>query len=678
MININRINQNNNYSLDNPKIQTKRSSLIMRESTQTSGNVGKLIPILVHEMLPSENLRMTQSVNLQFTPFVTNVMHEITGDLLTYFVPYRIIWEDWEKFITGCDEENDEVDGTLEVPMCNLDKNKLAYEKLKAMVSNKTVEELTVVYNEIVGAALEYPKAEGEATDYNLKKGTYANPENVSEPGFLNLAWFINNETAISNNFKLPAKLNNKYWVSGLSSVKQLNEFWTLRAMDKVGTKYWTESLPDYYGIPISFNFISSLALTQDDGTIETYYWHQNEIIVEPYKTFVETTIENADKATFNALNYRAYNKIYNDWIRYIDWEPRRDKEDLTIARANNPHDIFTRARRYQLRGAMPKVPVQLQSNITLTNSKILKGESFAYGFVANAPSGTSGAGYYVNVDGKTTIQRNSAPYVNLEVDPSQLKVQSELESDIQGDWNILDMVTPAGLLNYYMANARIKPRYSEQLLARWGVTIQDARYQYAQIVDASKISISQNGITQTAPQQGDSTAQGNITGQGWGNGGGKTKFYAPEHGVLITLLQVRPSNAYELGFEAQYQKVTRFDYPTPELVDTPDVPIYAKELAPNAPSDQILGYKGIYDEYRTKFNKVTGLLRPSIRGSLAVKTLARSWDQEIDMESVVKCEPQMSRIKQFTTQPDFTMITQTQIITNLPLPYINDPRIVI
>lgn len=661
MININRINQNNRYSLDNPKIKTKRSSLIMRESTQTSGNVGKLIPILVHEMLPSENLRITQSVNLQFTPFVTNVMHEITGDLLTYFVPYRIIWQDWEKFITGCDEENDEVDGTLEVPMCNLDKNKLAYEKLKALINNKTVEELSVIYNEIVGVALEYPKAEGETTDYNLKKGTYANPENVNEPGFLNLAWFINNETAISDNFKLPAKLNNKYWVSGLSSVKQLNEFWTLRAIDKVATKYWTESLPDYYGIPISFNFISSLALTQADETNENYYWHQDETIVEPYKTFVETTINNADKATFNALNYRAYNKIYNDWIRYIDWEPRRDKEDLTIARANNPHDIFTRARRYQLRGAMPKVPVNI-----------------------------NGLGQIIS---SVTEDVTSQEYIQIYDEDDKVRIRSastdgtpnggvtfnkELQINGESNWNILDMVTPAGLLNYYMANARIKPRYSEQLLARWGVTIQDARYQYAQIVDASKITISQNGITQTAPQQGDSTAQGNITGQGWGNGGGKTKFYAPEHGVLITLLQVRPSNAYELGFEAQYQKVTRFDYPTPELVDTPDVPIYAKELAPNAPNDQILGYKGIYDEYRTKFNKVTGLLRPSIRGSLAVKTLARSWDEEIDMESVVKCEPQMSRIKQFTTQPDFTMITQTQILTNLPLPYINDPRIVI
>lgn len=677
MININRINQNNRYSLDNPKINVKRSSLIMRESTQTSGNVGKLIPILVHEMLPSENLKMTQSVNIQFTPFITNVMHEITGDLLTYFVPYRIIWEDWEKFITGCDEENDEVDGTLEVPICNLDKNKLAYEKLKALVSKKTKEELEIIYNEIVGAALEYPKAEGEATDYNLKKGTYANPESVSEPGFLNLAWFINNETELSNNFRLPAKLNNKYWVSGLSSVKQLNEFWTLRAMDKVSTKYWTESLPDYYGIPISFNFISSLALTQADDTSEVYYWHQDETIVEPYKTFVENTIENAEKATFNALNYRAYNKIYNDWIRYIDWEPRREKEDLTIAKANNPHDIFTRARRYQLRGAMPKVPVNLLES-TLGNAIITKNDNFAYGFKNNY-TGNSISAYFVNIENKNTIEgQGGGNYPKLEVDPEQLKVEGTLNIGGAGEWNILDMVTPAGLLNYYMANARIKPRYSEQLLARWGVTIQDARYQYAQIVDASKISISQNGITQTAPQQGDSTAQGNITGQGWGNGGGKTKFYAPEHGVLITLLQIRPSNAYELGFEAQYQKVTRFDYPTPELVDTPDVPIYAKELAPNAPSDQILGYKGIYDEYRTKFNKVTGLLRPSIRGSLAVKTLARSWDEEIDMESVVKCEPQMSRIKQFTTQPDFTMITQTQIISNLPLPYINDPRIVI
>lgn len=645
----------------------------MRESTQTSGNVGKLIPILVHEMLPSENLRMQQNVNLQFTPFVTNVIHEITGDLLTYFVPYRIIWEEWEKFITGCDEENDEVDGTLEVPMCNLDKNKLAYEKIKALVYKKTKEELEIIYNEIVGVASEYPKAEGQATDYNLKKGTYANPESTSEPGFLNLAYFINNEENAEENFKLPAKLNGKYWVSGLSSVQQHNEFWTLRALDKVGAKYWTESLPDYYGIPIGFNFISSLALTQDDGTIDTYYWHQNETIVEPYKTFVETTIENADKAVFNALNYRAYNKIYNDWIRYIDWEPRRNKEDLTIAKANNPHDIFTRARRYQLRGAMPKVPVTM-SNPTFNLEIINNGTGLT---ADNLDAWTNGATPQLYKANGTAGIQSPNNYGKLKVDIDNIQVIRGAD-ETDGSWNILDMVTPAGLLNYYMANARIKPRYSEQLLARWGVTIQDARYQYAQIVDAQTISISQNGITQTAPQQGDSTAQGNITGQGWGNGGGKTKFYAPEHGVLITLLQVRPSNAYELGFEAQYQKQTRFDYPTPELVDTPDVPIYAKELAPNAPNDQILGYKGIYDEYRTKFNKVTGLLRPSLKGSLAVKTLARSWDEEIDMESVVKCEPQMDRIKQFTSQPDFTMITQTQIITNLPLPYINDPRIVI
>lgn len=71
MIDINRINQNNQYSLKNPQIAKKYSNLEMRETIQSSGNMGELIPLTIHEVIPSEKTRLTTQINAQFTPFVT-------------------------------------------------------------------------------------------------------------------------------------------------------------------------------------------------------------------------------------------------------------------------------------------------------------------------------------------------------------------------------------------------------------------------------------------------------------------------------------------------------------------------------------------------------------------------------------------------------------------------------
>lgn len=101
MININTLNQNNNYSLGKPNITTPFSTLQMGETTTTTGNMGKVIPIFYKELQPSQMINARQAINIQFTPFVTNLMHQIKGELISYFVPYRLLWEEWEDFVTG-------------------------------------------------------------------------------------------------------------------------------------------------------------------------------------------------------------------------------------------------------------------------------------------------------------------------------------------------------------------------------------------------------------------------------------------------------------------------------------------------------------------------------------------------------------------------------------------------
>nr|WAE43382.1 MAG: major capsid protein [Microviridae sp.] len=64
-------------------------------------DMGQLIPVLCEEMVPGDHFKVGNQAILRFQPLVAPIMHEINMYVHYYFVPYRLLWEDWEKFITG-------------------------------------------------------------------------------------------------------------------------------------------------------------------------------------------------------------------------------------------------------------------------------------------------------------------------------------------------------------------------------------------------------------------------------------------------------------------------------------------------------------------------------------------------------------------------------------------------
>lgn len=100
-INVNNININTNYNIKKPEIKREYSGIKMSQTLQATGNVGYLIPIFARELIPSQKININFQAGLQFRPFVTNLLHNFNGQILTYFVPYRLLWDEWEDFITG-------------------------------------------------------------------------------------------------------------------------------------------------------------------------------------------------------------------------------------------------------------------------------------------------------------------------------------------------------------------------------------------------------------------------------------------------------------------------------------------------------------------------------------------------------------------------------------------------
>ena len=64
-------------------------------------DMGQLIPIMCDEVVPGDSLDIGNQIVVRFQPLVAPIMHEVNVFTHYFFVPYRLLWSDWEDFITG-------------------------------------------------------------------------------------------------------------------------------------------------------------------------------------------------------------------------------------------------------------------------------------------------------------------------------------------------------------------------------------------------------------------------------------------------------------------------------------------------------------------------------------------------------------------------------------------------
>lgn len=78
----------------------KRSAFDLSFENKMSLNFGYLYPTLVQEVLPSDVFECKSSYLLKFEPTLAPIMHKLDAYVYTFFVPNRLIWSNWESFIS--------------------------------------------------------------------------------------------------------------------------------------------------------------------------------------------------------------------------------------------------------------------------------------------------------------------------------------------------------------------------------------------------------------------------------------------------------------------------------------------------------------------------------------------------------------------------------------------------
>lgn len=101
-----------------PQVQIPRSQFRRSCNYKTTLDAGFLVPIFRDEVLPGDTLNLKTSVFIRMATPLHPVMDNMYADMFFFFVPNRLVWDNWQKF---CGEQDDPGDSTdFEVPYVDM------------------------------------------------------------------------------------------------------------------------------------------------------------------------------------------------------------------------------------------------------------------------------------------------------------------------------------------------------------------------------------------------------------------------------------------------------------------------------------------------------------------------------------------------------------------------------
>jgi len=98
-----------------PRADIPRSSFNLSHGHKTTFDVDYLIPILVMDIIPGDTINCRASFFMRLATPIFPIMDNMYADTQFFFVPYRTIWDNFEKFHGAQDDPGDSIVFTIPV-----------------------------------------------------------------------------------------------------------------------------------------------------------------------------------------------------------------------------------------------------------------------------------------------------------------------------------------------------------------------------------------------------------------------------------------------------------------------------------------------------------------------------------------------------------------------------------
>lgn len=322
----------------------------------------------------------------------------------------------------------------------------------------------------------------------------------------------------------------------------------------------------------------------------------------------------------YSALYTRAYNLIWNEWYRdqnLQDEVPVSTASGLTNSTLDNVNllrsawdkDYFTTASPNEQKGVAVNVPINLTSGgnpiITATTTLSGGGASLTRLNSGGVESVYSSSGHLYWSANDTADTRIGVSYTNP---TATTTVDWNGGPDTTGALNLNAFREAMALQRFEEHRQLYGSRYVEYL-RYLGVKASDARLQRPEYLGGGRSVIQFSEVLQTAEG---TDPVGTMRGHGIGAmRTNRFRRFFEEHGIVLTLLSIRPKSIYTQGLPRKFSRLLKTDYWQRELEHIGQQEVKNKEVyaASEAP-DGTFGFSDRYNEYRSEWSSVHGEFR--------------------------------------------------------------------
>lgn len=340
-----------------------------------------------------------------------------------------------------------------------------------------------------------------------------------------------------------------------------------------------------------------------------------------------------------NALPFRAYAKIVNDWYRdqnlqsvahitktttTIDGDNGKNYvTDLEKGgypfKANKYKDYFTSGLPGQQKGAPITVNVGGQAPVTGKISSGYDETGFPLDNLLGVTDFIPSEGTLSYAASITTSDKKKGFIVSGTTPGNKSIIDFENKGELVADLStatgisINDLREAIAMQQYLELDARSGTRYVEYLQAHFGVTNGDERLQRSEYLGGTHKPLGVTQIPQTSGNT-DTTPQANLAALGQTGIFGEERINKTftEHGYLISVGVVRYYHTYQQGLEKMWTRDNKFDIFDPLFQGLGEQAILNEEIyaTGTATDNEIFAFQERYAEYRYKANRTSGLMR--------------------------------------------------------------------
>lgn len=411
-----------------------------------------------------------------------------------------------------------------------------------------------------------------------------------------------------------------------------------------------------------------------------------------------------------NALPFRAYALICNDWFRDQNLcDPLNiPLSDATVKGVNTGNFVTDVAK-----GGLPYKAAKYHDYFTSALPAPQKGPDVNIGLAGIAPvltgdvvtsaangksllwSKLSDNSLYVPNVGNNVISLGSeySPSKTFSQIPGDLPFTDPgveiVPRNLYADMSDVSSVSINSLrLAFQMQkllekDARGGTRYIEILKSHFGVTSPDARLQRPEYLGGNRVPISVSQTIQTSQTTNDSplgdTGAYSLTVDSHSD---FTRSFT-EHGFVIGLMVARYDHTYQYGLERQWSRKTRFDYYFPVLANIGEQAIKNKEIFATGTKtdDEVFGYQEAWADYRYKPSRVTGEMRSNSSKTLDFWHVADKYSQlpKLSAAWIFEDKSNVDRVLEVTSAVANQLFADIYIrnYTTRPMPLYSIPGLV-